>query len=81
MLSVSISSFLVEVFQSVVGVLFEVFGAMDQIIIIDGADWSLDSSIHITLLDFNIGLTLTAILVGAFVRLNRADEFYNNRRD
>ena len=79
-LSVDISVFIIEVFQSVLDVLYSCIIQLDNIIIFNGDHWGI-SSFTVSLLDFNIGLVVTAIVIGAFIHVNKADNFYSNKKD
>ena len=79
-LSVDISFFIIEVFQSVLDVMFDCIVQLDNIIIFNGVHWGL-GDFTVSLLDFNIGLVVTAIVIGAFIHVNKADNFYSNRKD
>ena len=74
-LSISISDFIEELFGWILVILLTYLNQLDDIIILDLEDFS------VSLLDFNIGLLVIAIVIGAFVRVNKADTFYSNRKD
>lgn len=40
-----------------------------------------DSSITVTLYHFLLGLLVISIVIGAFVHINTADNFYSSRKD
>lgn len=61
-------------------VLLNLLTQLDNIIIFNGENWGLDGLL-VSLLDFNIGLLVTAIVIGAFVKVSKADTFYSNRKD
>ncbi len=80
LLKVDISFFIAYIFSTIVEVLLDLLMQVDNIIIFNGDNWGLDGVI-VSLLDFNIGLLVTAIVIGAFVKVNKADRFYSNRKD
>ncbi len=51
-----------------------------EIIIFNGTDFGLQN-FTVSLLDFNIGLVVISIVIGAFLKINRADNFYSNHKD
>ena len=71
-LSVDISNFISQLFYMFVGVLVQYFNAIDNVIILHRQGFS------ITLLDFTIGIVVVSIVLGAFLHINRPDDFYNN---
>ena len=80
LLSVDISDFIVDVLNSVTGLLLRLVNLLDDIVIFNASDFGL-GDFTVSLLDFNIGLLVTSIVVGAFVHVNKADNFYSNRKD
>lgn len=76
-LEVDISVWIALIFQELFDVLFACFGHLDSIIIFNGALFGLD--FNASLLDFLIGITVVGIVLGAFVRLSKADKFYGER--
>lgn len=79
-IQVDISFFIQEIFSQFLDVLISLFEHLDNIIIFKASDWGA-GDFSVSLLDFNIGLLVTAIVVGAFIRVNKADTFYSNRKD
>ena len=79
-LKVDISFFIAYIFSTLVEVLLDLLTRLDDIIIFNGENWGLDGVI-VSLLDFNVGLLVTAIVIGAFVKVSKADNFYSNRKD
>ena len=79
-IQVDISFFIQEIFSQFLDVLISLFEHLDNIIIFKASDWGV-GDFSVSLLDFNIGLLVTAIVVGAFIRVNKADTFYSNRKD
>ena len=79
-LSVDISFFIVEIFQSLLDVLYSCIVHLDNIIIFNAVHWGI-GNFTVSLLDFNIGLVVTAIVIGAFIHVNKADNFYSNKKD
>ena len=80
LLFVDISDFIVDVLNSVTGLLLRLVNLLDDIVIFNASDFGL-GDFTVSLLDFNIGLLVTSIVVGAFVHVNKADNFYSNRKD
>ena len=80
LLSVDISNFIVDVLNSVTGLLLRLVNLLDEIVIFNASHWGI-GDFTVSLLDFNIGLIVIAIVVGAFVHVNKADTFYSNRKD
>ena len=78
--SVDISDFIYTIFLTFFNVLYDVTLQLDTIIVFKGSKWGLDA-FNVSLLDFNIGLVVVSIVVGAFVHVNKADNFYSNRKD
>ena len=74
-LSVDISYFIIEILNSVLDVLFQCVTLLDSIIIFNASHWGI-GDFSVSLLDFNIGIVVSAIVIGAFVRVNKADDFY-----
>lgn len=79
-LSVDISFFIVEVFQSLLDVLYSCIIQLDNIIIFNAVHWGI-GDFTVSLLDFSIGLVVTSIVIGAFIHVNKADNFYSNKKD
>ena len=79
-LQVDISDFIIEVWYTITSFLLTSCTAIDNIIIFKGSDWGV-GDFEVTLLDFNIGILVVSIVVGAFVHVNKADNFYSNRKD
>lgn len=79
-LQVDISFFIAYIFSTILEVLLNLLAQLDAIIIFNGENWGLDGVI-VSLLDFNIGLLVTAIVIGAFVKVSKADNFYSNKKD
>ena len=79
-LQVDISEFIIQVFQSLLDVLYTCIQQLDDIIVFNAIHWGV-GDFTVSLLDFNIGLVVTAIVIGAFVRVNKADNFYSNRKE
>ena len=75
LLSVNISDFTFSILGWILTILLTYLNELDNIIILDIDDYS------VSLLDFNIALLVIGIVVGAFVHINRADDFYSNRKD
>ena len=80
LLQVDISYFIIQVFQSLLDVLYTCIQQLDDIIVFNAVHWGI-GDFTVSLLDFNIGLVVTAIVIGAFVRVNKADNFYSNRKE
>ena len=79
-LQVDISDFIIDVWYSLTGFIFTAVSAIDDIIIFNGNWWGV-GDFEVTLLDFNIGILVVSIVIGAFVHVNKADNFYSNRKD
>ena len=80
LLKVDISFFIAYCFSTLLEVLLNLLEQIDNIIIFNGDNWGVDGVI-VSLLDFNIGMLVTAIVIGAFVRVSKADRFYSNKKD
>ena len=80
LLSVDISEFIILVFSQLLDVISEAVYILDSIIIFNGNDFGL-GNFYVTLFDFSIGLVVISIVIGAFVHVNKADNFYSNRKD
>ena len=76
---VDISDFILIILDEFFTVIDQVVWLLDSVIIIDGTDFGLD--FYVTLFDFNIALVVVSIVIGAFVHVNKADNFYSNRKD
>lgn len=76
---VDISDFVLSIFGELLSVLEQCVWLLDSIIIFDGSDFGLD--FYATLFDFSIGLVVVSIVIGAFVHVNKADNFYSNKKD
>ena len=76
---VDISDFVLLILGELFDVIGDVVWLLDSIIIIDGTDFGLD--FYVTLFDFNIALVVVSIVIGAFVHVNKADNFYSNKKD
>lgn len=73
-LDVDISVWIFLIFQELFDVLVSLYSHLDSIIIFNGA--LVGADFNASLLDFLIGITVVGIVLGAFVRINKADEFY-----
>lgn len=80
-LSVDVSSFIVDIFSKLVQVIFTVVDIQNEIIVFNSSQWGLQGDFSVSLLDFNIGLVVIGLVVGAFLKINRSDDFYSNRKD
>lgn len=80
LLFVDLSQFIYDIFGKLIQLLASFLAQLDEIYIFDGTLWGVDIGI-VSLLDFNIGLLVTAIVIGAFVRISKADTFYSNKKD
>ena len=79
-LHVDISEFVILVFSQLLDVISESVYLLDSIIIFDGNDFGL-GNFYVSLFDFSIGLVVVSIVIGAFIHVNKADNFYSNRKD
>lgn len=79
-LLVDISDFIVDLWYTLTGFIFTAVSALDNIIIFNGNYWGV-GDFCVTLLDFNIGILVVSIVIGAFVHVNKSDNFYSNRKD
>lgn len=77
---VDISGFVYEIFDSLIGVMLTCVDLLSSIIIFDGNRYGV-GDFHVNLLEFSVGLVVISIVVGAFVHVNKADNFYSNRKD
>lgn len=80
-LSVDVSSFIVDIFSQLAEVIFTVVDIQNDIIVFNSSQWGLQGDFSVSLLDFNIGLVVIGLVVGAFLKINRSDDFYSNRKD
>lgn len=80
-LVVDVSSFIVDIFSKLAEVIFTVVDIQNDIIVFNSSQWGLQGDFSVSLLDFNIGLVVIGLVVGAFLKINRADDFYSNRKD
>lgn len=80
-LVVDVSSFIVDIFSKLAEVIFTVVDIQNEIIVFNSSQWGLQGDFSVSLLDFNIGLVVIGLVVGAFLKINRADDFYSNRKD
>lgn len=78
--SVDISSFILDVINSVFDVLYSCVLTLDSIIVFNAQLWGIGDFV-VSLLDFNIGIVVISIVIGAFIRVNKADNFYSKRND
>ena len=78
-LSVDISDFVVDIFSQLFEVIFAVCDMQNEIVVFSASSWGV-GDFTVSLLDFNIGLVVIAIVIGAFLKINRADDFYSNRK-
>lgn len=76
---VDISDFIILILDEFFEVIGNAVSLLDSIIIFDGTDFGLD--FYATLFDFSIALVVVSIVIGAFVHVNKADNFYSNRKD
>lgn len=80
-LFVDVSSFVVDIFSKLAEVIFTVVDIQNDIIVFSSSQWGLQGDFSVSLLDFNIGLVVIGLVVGAFLKINRSDDFYSNRKD
>ena len=73
-LVVDISEFVNDLFQMLVGFLLTYFQFLDGIVILHRSGFS------ITFLDFTIGIIVVSIVLGAFLHINKPDDFYVDKR-
>lgn len=78
-LNVDISDFVYQIFWQLFSILSQWFDTMHHIIIFDSSRWGVSDSFQVSLLDFCIGILVVSIILGALLRLTKADEFYANR--
>ena len=77
-LDVDITFFFVQLFQMFLDFMKEWYHFNDSVILINGDLIGLD--FDLSLLDFSIGILVTSIVLGAFLKISKADEFYGGRR-
>lgn len=77
--NVDISDFILLILDQFIDVITSACFLLDSIIIFDGTDFGLD--FIVSLFDFSIALVVISIVIGAFVHVNKADNFYSNRKD
>ena len=78
--SVDISNFILDVINALWNVIYSCVLTLDDIIVFNAQPWGI-GDFYVSLLDFNIGILVVSIVVGAFVHVNKADNFYSNRKD
>ena len=78
--TVDISNFIVEILNSVFDVIYSCVLTLDDIIVFNASLFGIGDFV-VSLLDFNIGLVVISIVIGAFVHVNKADKFYGRRND
>ena len=76
---VDISNFIILIIEEFFSTISRLVSILDHIIILDRSIFGLDVSV--TLFDFNIALIVVSIVIGAFVHVNKADNFYSNKKD
>ena len=69
-----------QILNSVFEVIYSCVLTLDDIIVFNAALFGIGDFV-VTLLDFNIGLVVISIVIGAFVHVNKADNFYGRRKD
>lgn len=74
-LVVNIQPFIVQLLNEFFKIINTFFYTLKSIIIYQ------DSNITVTLYHFFIGLLVISIVIGAFVHINTADNFYTNKKD
>lgn len=79
-LYVDISDWIVVIFSQLLDVLTECVSLLENIIIFNGNTFGIGDFV-VSLFDFSCALVAIGIVVGAFIRLNKADNFYSNRKD
>lgn len=77
--NVDISDFILLILDQFFSVIGSAVSLLESIIIFDGTDFGLD--FVVSLFEFCIGLVVVSIVIGAFVHVNKADNFYSNRKD
>lgn len=77
--NVDISDFILLILDEFIEVIDQCVWLLDSIIIFDGTDFGLD--FVVSLFEFCIGLVVVSIVIGAFVHVNKADNFYSNKKD
>ena len=75
--SVDISNFILQILNSVFEVIYSCVLTLDDIIVFNAQSFGIGDFV-VSLLDFNIGLVVISIVIGAFVHVNKADKFYGN---
>lgn len=80
-LVVDVSSFIIDIFSKLAEVIFTVVDIQNEIIVFNSSQWGLQGDFSVSLLDFNIGLVVIGLVIGAFLKINRADDFYSNRKE
>ncbi len=76
---VDISNFILLVLDKFFSTISSLVSILDHIVILDRSIFGLDVSV--TLFDFNIALVVVSIVIGAFIHVNKADNFYSNKKD
>lgn len=77
---VDISTFIIQIFQSVIDFLYSCVLTLDNIIVFNAQHWGIGDFV-VSLLDFNLGIVVISIVIGSFIRVNKADNFYSKRND
>ena len=78
--NVDISDFIMLILDQFFSVIENAVLVLDSVIILDLSDFGVWGD-YVTLLDFSIALVVVSIVIGAFVHVNKADNFYSNRKD
>lgn len=77
---VDISDFVLLILDETFTMLENFAAMLESIIIFDANDFGVGSFV-VSLFDFCIALVVISIVIGAFVHVNKADNFYSNRKD
>ena len=77
---VDISDFVLTILSEILNVITHLIMILQSIIIFDASKFGI-GDFYVNLFDFSIGLVVVSIVIGAFVHVNKADNFYSNRKD
>ena len=76
LLKTDLTEFIITIINSILDLLYSLFIHLDDIIIIDGQRFGLP--FVASFLDFFIGSTVVGIVVGLFIRINKADNYFHS---
>ena len=74
LLSVDLTELMIYLLNWLTSILLDLFYWLDNIILLDGTRFGLNFSA--SFFDFSVGVTLLGIILGAFVHINRAHNYF-----